>query len=701
MSESFESAMTYAQAVIADCDIPLLDLLQRAYYHDLEQAKKAEYHRGYTDGKRSMDADHEAAASRLRSLTFDGGSHDNLSRIAYAIYPCATGWTCESARGLRDELVRLIGGVHDGGGDTDSGGDVLPSDGADTDVVEVGEVTPTITSELRDCVYTATKTYDDTLWYEMGEDSEADHTICYITEGELLRVADSIDEWFKRLCEQQEAVMQSTIDEMVEERDELQKRLDEMREQREHWANEATKMYRLFFSHDEYCVPDSPSEMVAVAVRQLQEKCSDAEAFARRIKDAVDKREDVTLFGVDYTPEAVAANLRAMNEELCEEITNLKRQLETLLKENQSLERGLTTDNKVSEYYQQLRRWMGEAKNLHDVLKVRLDSMPHMVKERDGWRKKANRLESECEMYRAMLNDAAREYRELLNRCLGELWKTWEPMTDENMLKHGWVRLSNDAEEVKHGSDGGHCCAHSHGRDNRDGERGRVTVYDVLSNERHKAVCRLREWSPDEDGMSHRELWEAVMGEELPTVPLKGDAELDIILRERLIYLLGGDEPTAMEYIQHIVREHDRKFLNMELSGAELSQASVEAMSRRADQSHKSSPMSQENETGITYKLREYVSATWDGGIYQYEIPKALRAIADRIDRAHQDAMQSVHDSMEAECNKLQAECDRLTAALDELHADPTNDAICRLERENDDLRARLGAIREAFDGKC
>ena len=61
-----------------------------------------------------------------------------------------------------------------------------------------------IADELRECVNTATKTYDDTLWYEMGDDSEADHTICHITEAELLGVADRIDTEFARICQQQD-----------------------------------------------------------------------------------------------------------------------------------------------------------------------------------------------------------------------------------------------------------------------------------------------------------------------------------------------------------------------------------------------------------------------------------------------------------------------------------------------------------------
>lgn len=255
MSECFERGMKIFREKLAgmydnghmtkwaDVDTSVdLDRLQRAHDHELEQARKAEYARGYENGRRSKDADHAAVAIRLSNLRFDGGSHENLSKIAYAIYPCATGWTCESSKGLRDRLIDLLGGVHE-------------------------------------------------------------------------------------------------------------------------------------------------------------------------------------------------------------------------------------------------------------------------------------------------------------HRC-----------------------------------DAGRSCARGDSHACGVGEPTEAMTYDVLGNERHKAVCRLREWEPDEDGMPRRELWEAVMGEELPTVPLKGDAELDIIMRDRLIYLLGGDEPTAMEYIQRIVREHDIKCLDMELSGAELSQASVNAV---------------------------------------------------------------------------------------------------------------------------
>lgn len=290
MSESFEDARVSAQAMIYDCDIPLLDRMKRAHDHEIEQMRKASFHEGYVAGQRSMDAEHRAVAMRLQGLRFDGNHHANLSKLAYAIYPCATGWTCESCDGLRDKIIELLGGVHDEpvpvGEPSDAGCsdchrcdgesgrvsyDVLGNerhkavcelrklrtsyDGGEDDLWkwleelyaaigdsplylcsmgniknrlihllggdeptlreiatelsqaivdamrrraesdEGGEAT--ITDELRECIETATKSYDNTPWHEMGEESEADHTICYITEGELLRIADRIDEWRK------------------------------------------------------------------------------------------------------------------------------------------------------------------------------------------------------------------------------------------------------------------------------------------------------------------------------------------------------------------------------------------------------------------------------------------------------------------------------------------------------------------------
>lgn len=144
-TESFEHAMDYANAMLADCDIPLLDLLQEAHNRELEQVRtevatryelthcptcearlksldmqceiehlrKAEYARGYHDGQHSMDAEHYAVVLRLKHLPLDGGSQENLNQIAGAVWYSDFGWTQGACKALRDELVRLMGGVHE------------------------------------------------------------------------------------------------------------------------------------------------------------------------------------------------------------------------------------------------------------------------------------------------------------------------------------------------------------------------------------------------------------------------------------------------------------------------------------------------------------------------------------------------------------------------------------------------------------
>lgn len=49
------------------------------------------------------------AAERLRKLELRGGSHENLSAIAGAIYESEWGWTCGACEGLRGRLLWLIG----------------------------------------------------------------------------------------------------------------------------------------------------------------------------------------------------------------------------------------------------------------------------------------------------------------------------------------------------------------------------------------------------------------------------------------------------------------------------------------------------------------------------------------------------------------------------------------------------------------
>ena len=126
-TESFEHVMADMRKVVVDCEMErcdmydddcyqcqqdILDRMQRAHERELEHVRKAEYARGYHDGGRSMDAEHYAVALRLMHLPLDGGSHENLSQIARAVYHSDFGWTQGACRALRDKLVELMGGVH-------------------------------------------------------------------------------------------------------------------------------------------------------------------------------------------------------------------------------------------------------------------------------------------------------------------------------------------------------------------------------------------------------------------------------------------------------------------------------------------------------------------------------------------------------------------------------------------------------------
>ena len=81
--------------------------------------------------------------------------------------------------------------------------------------------------------------------------------------------------------------------------------------------------------------------------------------------------------------------------------------------------------------------------------------------------------------------------------------------------------------------------AREYDRGYQDGKRARSADEWRLNNDRREAASRLKKWKPDEDGRPQRELWEAVMGQYLPDVPTQGDAVLDTMLRDQLVYLLG------------------------------------------------------------------------------------------------------------------------------------------------------------------
>ena len=112
MTESFDDVLMTVRKYRLLSD-RMCNRLQKAHDHEMEQLHRSRFREGYEAGQRSMDAEHYAVALRLKHLPLDEDSHGNLSQIARAVWHSDFGWTKGACEALRDELVRLLGGVHD------------------------------------------------------------------------------------------------------------------------------------------------------------------------------------------------------------------------------------------------------------------------------------------------------------------------------------------------------------------------------------------------------------------------------------------------------------------------------------------------------------------------------------------------------------------------------------------------------------
>lgn len=77
---------------------------------------------------------------------------------------------------------------------------------------------------------------------------------------------------------------------------------------------------------------------------------------------------------------------------------------------------------------------------------------------------------------------------------------------------------------------------------------GLMVEYDVLGNERHKAVCKLREMPklyPNKDGGADLYAWKSELAD-----AIGANTELFSAIRDRLIHLLGGDQPTLSDLLK-------------------------------------------------------------------------------------------------------------------------------------------------------
>ena len=280
--------------------IPYINAVKEMHDREIRDTAQQEYHRGFEDGTHSMDAEHRAVAMRLRALNFaDGRCHDSLGEIAHAVYPeYRYVWTHGSA--LRDELVRLMGGVSDDTCGSQCCGACAAGDGRDSgehEEVEHGRAAHDcgadfrgggcggdlymagvrITDELREFV--------DRNWPEILHETKT--TKVYV----LLAIADRIDAQFDRICQQQEAVLQSIIDEVIEERKSDRLRIEKLERQRDEARQECADLLDLLrdavvdFKNASYSW--DYGAIVSESIT-LETKCKELQAKLDAIRDSLD-----------------------------------------------------------------------------------------------------------------------------------------------------------------------------------------------------------------------------------------------------------------------------------------------------------------------------------------------------------------------------------------------------------------------------
>lgn len=414
MSESFEDVLMILRAYLMDhkWSSGMVNRLKTAHDHEIEHIGKAEYHRGYEDGRHSMDAEHYAVSLRLRALPLDGDTQENLTQIARAVWHSDFGWTQGACRALRDELVRLLGGVSERPYPT-STYDVLGNErhkavcrlrhirdclkndstcnslniadaiGAKLDVgdhlhesicdrliyllggdqpsgidvlreMDADETSPSdvttssITNELRECVETASKSHDH----------------C-ISEAELLEIADRIDEQEHRLRKQRDGFKRA----MCAAQDLLEKRTTECDELRE-------KLEEAEF---------------AIADWREREKSFDT---SERLRDELRERLEE-------------------NEEALSRTAGKLAMAETRLRDARA-KLDVLEENGLTLMHRTLKNMLGETKNTHDVLRAKVEAMPSFDRERRRLMMVADESERRCSELLDLLRDAAKDFKTLM-----------------------------------------------------------------------------------------------------------------------------------------------------------------------------------------------------------------------------------------------------------------------------------------------
>lgn len=214
-------------------------------------------------------------------------------------------------------------------------------------------------------------------------------------------------------------------------------------------------------------------------------------------------------------------------------------------------------------------------------------------------------------------------------------------------------------------------CNHSH-------EQTPFVGYDVLDNERHKAVRELRKLDLHPNSvMNNQEVIADALGVDFKVGELFSDA-----MRRRLIHLLGGDE---------IVENAENYNLGNEPDG-------------------------QNDNATITSELRKWVRIREMETIISTTMPpqmeerptysgQRLLAIADRIDEQYEVTQKQIAD-LERECESLQAmverrnvKCRTYRCHIDQMKGGSKRwrEKCANLEEENRGLKAALSCLEVDF----
>jgi hypothetical protein len=249
-----------------------------------------------------------------------------------------------------------------------------------------------------------------------------------------------------------------------------------------------------------------------------------------------------------------------------------------------------------------------------------------------------------------------------------------------------------------------------------------MSTYDTLDNERRKAVCELRKLNSENFRCKQfmGDLLSAIDQDWISKASMYDDATLNEYMRDRLIHLLGGSQPTleaadgcmTIKFDGHELRftkdnayingvpvnevllatlRHDNDECNFSGSENDMdadntepnpAKTSDDASNHVSFGTRSDGTMGQPNETcpndvplaSITDELRRYVAEIWDGSMYVNKVPTRLLEIADRTDeqfdricKQHEAVLQATIDAMVDERDRLMEQRFELQQSLREV----------------------------------